>query len=68
MSTKENDIYEENRKEEIISNMTREQEEILSDIHAKQADGVLDDDMPDDFERWIEDVSVDDLIKYLNLK
>ncbi len=29
MSTKENDIYEENRKEEIISKLTKEQEEIL---------------------------------------
>lgn len=25
----------------------------LKDLHASQADGVLDDDMPEDFDRWL---------------
>ena len=37
-------------------------EEYLQDAHAEQADGVLDDDMPDDYENWLVDLSSEDWI------
>lgn len=57
----------EERKIEIIDNLTDEQEEELQTIHAEQADGVLDDDLSDDYERWLENLTVMDLEKYLEL-
>lgn len=38
-------------------------EEFLIDVHAKQYIG-LDDDMPDDFDRWLQDLSVDEWLEY----
>ncbi len=55
------------RKIEIIDNLTDEQEEELQSIHAEQCEGVLDDDMPDDYEKWLENLTVMDLEKYLEL-
>ena len=38
-------------------------ERYLQDIHAQDYHGT-DDDMPDDFERWLTELQVDDLIEY----
>ncbi len=37
--------------------------EFLMDIHATQYAG-LDDEMPDDWEQWLSDLDVDELINY----
>ena len=39
-------------------------EDFLMEKHAEQAEGVLDDDMPDDFENWLIDLEIDDVMKY----
>ena len=60
---------EEEEKEFIIDNLTKEQEDKLKDIHFNQADGVLDDDMPDDYENWLcYEVDIDELKGYLKNK
>jgi len=51
----------EEEKEFITDNITHEQEEKLKDFHADQCDGVLDDDMPDDYENWLEELDIDSL-------
>lgn len=38
-------------------------EDYLQDIHASQADGVLDDDMTNDYERWLEEKDHGDLME-----
>ena len=53
-------------KEKIIDGLTTEQEELLSEEHAKNYHG-LDDDMPDDFENWLMDLDYDELVKILKL-
>ena len=40
-------------------------ETFMIDEHAKQYHG-LDDEMPDDYEEWLVDLDVNDLIKYAN--
>ena len=40
-------------------------EDYLRDIHAKQA-ACCDDDMPDDYERWLCELDSDEIIKYAN--
>lgn len=67
MSNKQTEEYLEARHEVIISNLTPEQEDTLQKIHAEQCEGVLDDDMPDDFEAWLMDLTVMDLESYLEL-
>lgn len=57
----------EERREEILENLTDEQEEELQTIHAEQCEGVLDDDLPDDYERWLENLTLMDLEAYLEL-
>lgn len=52
------------QKENIIGNLTPDQEEVLQNIHAEQYSG-LDDDMPDAYEAWLEDLTVLDLEAYL---
>jgi translation initiation factor 2 alpha subunit (eIF-2alpha) len=37
--------------------------EYLQDIHGKQYQG-FDDEMPDDWEHWLSELSVDELIDY----
>lgn len=47
-------------------------EDYMQTKHAEQAHGVLDDYMPDDYERWISDLAPDDWFiygeRYANLK
>jgi hypothetical protein len=50
----------------IIDNLTSEQEDKLNEAHAEDYHGT-DDDMPDAFEGWLEDVSLDELKKILNV-
>lgn len=38
-------------------------EDYLKDIHAEDYHGT-DDDMPDDFERWLENLDNNDLMEY----
>lgn len=38
-------------------------ERYLQDIHAKDYHGT-DDDMPDDYERWLGDLDVSEVMKY----
>lgn len=53
-------------KEKIIDNLTADQEATLRDIHAENYHG-LDDDMPENFEKWLENLTVMDLEAYLEL-
>lgn len=56
---------EEEEKEFIVDNLTKEQEDKLKDFHADQCEGVLDDDMPDDYEDWLMELDIDTLKGYL---
>lgn len=38
-------------------------EDYLEEIHAKQYHG-LDDDMPDDYENWLSNLDIEELIEY----
>lgn len=40
-------------------------EDFLEEIHAKQYTGT-DDDMPDNFEHWLETIGIDAVITYAN--
>ena len=51
---------EEDEKEFIVDNLTPKQEEVLKAEHAKEYHGD-DDDMPDDYENWLMDLSLDSL-------
>lgn len=48
----------------IIDTLTAEQEEVLMDIHAKNYMGT-DDDMIDNFEKWLSGLTDDEIISYL---
>lgn len=45
---------------QLIDNLTSQQEDLLKEAHAKEYMGT-DDDMPDAFEAWLEDLSLDEL-------
>jgi hypothetical protein len=51
---------------EIIDNLTSEQEDKLNEAHAEHYHGT-DDDMPDAFEGWLEDLSLEELKSILSL-
>lgn len=57
---------EEDERDRIISNLTHEQEEKLKEEHAKDYHGT-DDDMPDAYESWLEDLDLTDYKRILNL-
>lgn len=40
-------------------------EDYLKEVHAKQYHG-LDDDMPDDYENWLSELGLEDVIEYAN--
>jgi len=54
----------EEEKESIIDKLTKEQEDKLQEAHAKDYHG-LDDDMPDEYENWLMDLSLDELKQIL---
>lgn len=56
--------WEEEYREKIINDLTPEQEDILQEKHAEDYHGT-DDNMPDDYENWLEDVTLDELLKWL---
>ena len=56
---------EDEEKEQIVGNLTKEQEEVLKDKHAKNYHGT-DDDMPDEYENWLEELTLDELKENLN--
>lgn len=51
-------------KEEIINNLTKDQEDVLRNIHAESYSGT-DDDMIENFEKWLKNLTVMDLESYL---
>jgi hypothetical protein len=51
---------EDEEKSRIVDSLTSLQEDILKEAHAKVYIG-LDDDMPDAYESWLEDLSLDEL-------
>lgn len=53
-------------KERIINNLTKEEEETLQSFHAEQYTG-LDDEMSDDYEKWLVDLNLMDLEELLDL-
>lgn len=59
--------WEAEYKEFILENLTKEQEEILKDIHAKSYVGT-DDDMPDEYENFLYELDLDELLDYLKLE
>ena len=52
-------------KSTIIDNLTSEQEEKLQKAHSKNYMGT-DDDMPEAFDSWLVDVSLEEIKKILN--
>lgn len=53
---------DEQTKSDLIDNLTHEQEAKLREAHAEQAEGVLDDDMPDNYDHWlVNDVTLEEL-------
>lgn len=65
---KENDTWEENMREILFDRLTDNDEEKLQTAHADQADGVLDDDLVDDYERWLENLTLKDMLKIISPK
>lgn len=57
---------EENAKEAILDYLTDEQEEKLKKAHAEYYNGT-DDNMSDAYESWLEDLTSQELRKYLGL-
>lgn len=55
---------EDMRKEEIFNDLLEGDVEKLKHIHAEQYSGT-DDDMSDDFESWLVDLTSDEIIDYL---
>lgn len=55
---------EENEHDAIVSDLNSTQEDKLKEAHAKDYHGT-DDDMPDAYESWLMDLSVDELKKIL---
>lgn len=51
---------EEAKKSDLVDSLTTEQEEKLKEAHAKDYHGT-DDDMPDAFESWLEDLTYEQL-------
>ena len=47
-------------KEKIIENLTGEQEEKLKSVHSEDYMGT-DDDMPDNYEVWLEELEEDEI-------
>lgn len=59
-------INEEIKKEFIIDNLSKKDEEKLQEIHAEDYIGT-DDDMPDAFEAWLMDLSLSELKYHLGI-
>jgi hypothetical protein len=53
-------------REAIVDSLTSAQEDLLKSAHAEHYHGT-DDDMPDAFEGWLEDLSLDELKSILSL-
>lgn len=62
MSNHQNQVWEETALEQII----QDNEGKLQDIHAKNYMGT-DDDMPDKFNDWLCDLSLDEVCEMLNI-
>lgn len=60
MSNKQTELYEEQLLETLIS----ENEDLLQDIHAENYMGT-DDDMPDAFENWITNLTLEEVQAYI---
>lgn len=52
------------KKANIIDNLTSDQEDTLKNIHAENYTGT-DDDMSENYERWLMDLTLMDLEAYL---
>lgn len=59
-----NKPFKEEEREHLIDNLTKEQEDKLKEAHAKDYYGT-DDNMPDAYESWLEDLSLEDLKKII---
>lgn len=57
---------DESQKSDIIDKLTHAQEDILKEAHAKDYHGT-DDDMPDAYEAWIENLTLEELKSFLGL-
>ena len=55
---------EEEEKSDIVDKLTSEQEDKLKEEHAKDYHG-CDDDMPDDYEDWLVNLSAEELKKII---
>jgi len=56
--------FVEKAKEDTIDSLTKEQEEKLRTAHAEDYHGT-DDDMPDDYENWLMELSYQEIVKIL---
>lgn len=54
----------EEEREYLIDNLTTEEEDKLKEAHGKEYMGT-DDDMPDAYDSWITDLSLDELKKHM---
>jgi len=50
--------------ESIVDSLTEEQEEVLRDVHAEHYMGT-DDDMPENYERWLMNLTTDEIINII---
>lgn len=55
---------EDDKKSDLVDSLTPEQEEKLKEVHASDYSGT-DDDMPDAFEGWLEDLTYEELHKII---
>lgn len=66
MSTPSREDELENYKIRIIDNLSDDDEDTLRNIHAEQYTG-LDDDMVEDYNKWLMELTVMDLEAYLDI-
>lgn len=55
------------KREYILNNLTKDQEDTLRNIHAESYSGT-DDDMPEAFDKWLEDLTIMDLEECLEIE
>lgn len=67
MSKHENELHDESLKETIIEDLTRDQEDVLKNIHSFDYMGT-DDDMSENYKSWLENLSLEELESMLSIK
>lgn len=56
---------EEDKRADLIDSLSYADEQLLQEAHADQCENVLDDDMPEDYERWLETLTRTEIYKII---